>query len=88
MAASTGPGIGALVARVDPALAKKVDGLLADATTRVAALGDPWDKVLASPKGSPGREAGEAAVTALQALGGGLKQAGERLGVLVQIPTE
>jgi putative iron-regulated protein len=87
MAGGKGSGIAALVARLDPALAKKVDGLLAEATAKVAALGDPWDKVLASPPGSPGRQAGEAAVTALQALGAGLKQTGERLGVLVQIPT-
>ncbi len=85
---SSGPGIKTLVEKVDPAIAKDVDGLLADATTKVAALGNPWDKVLASPEGSPERQVAENAVTALQALGEGLKQAGAKLGVLVQIPSE
>ncbi len=72
----------------DAALADRVDGLLADAETKVAALGDPWDQVLAAPKGSPERKAAEEVVNALQALGTGLKDAGSKLGVLVLIPTE
>ncbi|HZP20853.1 MAG TPA: imelysin family protein [Bauldia sp.] len=86
-AGGNGAGIGGLVRRVDPALAGRVDGLVADAVARVAALGDPWDRVLAAPPGSPPREAAEAAVQALGALGQGLKEAGEKLGVLVQIPS-
>jgi putative iron-regulated protein len=82
------PGIAELVGRVDPGLAREVNGLLADATAKIAKLGDPWDRVLASPPDSPGRRDGEAAVAALGALGKGLKTAGEKLGVLVQIPTE
>ena len=53
---------------------------------KVAALGNPWDKVLASPEGSPERKAAEDVVAALQALGTGLTEAGAKLGVLVLIP--
>jgi putative iron-regulated protein len=81
----TGAGIRDLVAAVDPAVAAEVDALVADATARIAVLGDPWDQVLASPDGSPERVKAEAAVTALGDLATGLKHAGEALGVLVQI---
>jgi putative iron-regulated protein len=81
------PGLDELVRSIDPAVADRVDELLADAETKIAALGDPWDQVLAKPKDSPERQAAEAAVTALQALGTGLTEAGSKLGVLVLIPT-
>jgi putative iron-regulated protein len=81
-------GLNDLVRSQDAALADRIDGLLADTETKVAALGDPWDKVLATPKGSPERKAAEDVVNALQALGTGLKDAGGKLGVLVLIPTE
>ncbi len=81
-------GLNDLVRSQDAALADRVDGLLADAETKVAALGDPWDQVLATPKDSPERKAAEEVVVALQALGAGLKDAGGKLGVLVLIPTE
>lgn len=84
---AAGPGMRALVEKVDPALAAEVDGLVADATARVAKLGDPWDQVLAAEPDSPARQDAEAAVTALGELGQGLKRAGEKLGVLVQIPS-
>lgn len=83
-----GPGLGGLVAGLDADLAKKIDGLIADTTAKVAALHDPWDQVLASPQGSPERQKAEDAVAALQALGEGFAQAGRKLGVLVQIPSE
>ena len=54
------------------------EALLADAEAKTAALGDPWDKVLASPEGSPERKAAEEVVTALQALGKGLTEAGAK----------
>ena len=76
-----------LVAAQDPALAKRVDGLFADAEIKINALGDPWDQVLAAPKDSPARQDAEAAVTALQSLADGLKDVGNTLGVLVLIPT-
>lgn len=81
-------GLNDLVRTQDATLADRVDGLLADAETKVAALGDPWDQVLAKPKDSPERKAAEDVVVALQALGTGLKDAGSKLGVLVLIPTE
>ena len=81
-------GLNDLVRSLDAGLADRVDGLLADAGTKVAALGDPWDQVLAKPKDSPERKAAEDVVVALQALGTGLKDAGSKLGVLVLIPTE
>ena len=81
-------GLNDLVRAQDATLADRIDGLLADTETKVAALGDPWDKVLAAPKDSPERKAAEDAVVALQALGTGLKDAGSKLGVLVLIPTE
>jgi putative iron-regulated protein len=82
-----GPGVKGLVEKLDPALAAEVSGLLADTTAKVAVLGDPWDKVLATPEGSPERAKAEEAVAALQALGEGFKKAGAKLGVLVQIPS-
>jgi putative iron-regulated protein len=84
----TGAKISALVAAQNADLAARVDGLLADSEAKIAALGDPWDKVLASPKNSPARNDAEAVVTSLQNLADGLKAAGNALGVLVLIPTE
>ena len=81
-----GPGMRHLLAKVAPELTAEVDGLLANATVKVTALGDPWDRVLASPPDSAERAVAEKAVTALQALADGLKRAGNELGVLVQIP--
>ena len=81
-------GLNDVVRAQDAALADRIDGLLADTETKVAALGDPWDKVLAAPKDSPERKVAEEVVVALQALGTGLKEAGSKLGVLVLIPTE
>jgi predicted lipoprotein len=79
--------ISALVAAQDPSLAKRVDGLFADTEAKIAALGDPWDQVLAASKDSLARKHAEAVVVALQSLADGLKDVGNRLGVLVLIPT-
>jgi putative iron-regulated protein len=81
------PGLDELVKSIDPATAENVSALLADTEAKVAALGNPWDKVLSSPEGSPERKAAEDAVNALQALGKGLTDAGSKLGVLVLIPS-
>jgi predicted lipoprotein len=83
----TGAKLADLVAAQDAELATRVDGLFADAETKIAALGDPWDKVLSSPKDSPARKEAEAVVASLQALADGLKDVGNKLGVLVLIPT-
>jgi putative iron-regulated protein len=79
--------LGELLASRDAELAKTVDSALADAESKIAALGDPWDRVLASPKDSPERKAAEETVQSLQALADALKQAGNKLGVIVLIPT-
>jgi hypothetical protein len=49
----------------------------------VAALPQPFDRMLTAAPDSAERQAGEAAVTALQELGAGLRDAGTALGVLV-----
>jgi putative iron-regulated protein len=77
-----------LVKSRDAKAAQNVDQLFADAETKMNALGDPWDQVLAAPKDSDPRRAAEDVVTALQNLADGLKTAGNKLGVLVLIPTE
>ena len=79
-------GLDELVRSQNAALADKVDALLADTETKIAALGDPWDQVLASSKGSPERVAAEAVIVALQSLATGLTAVGNQLGVLVLVP--
>ena len=81
-------GLDELVKSQKPELAAEVDKLMADAETKIAALGNPWDQVLASAKDSPQRKAAEDAVTSLQALADGLKKVGNTLGVIVLIPSE
>ncbi len=83
----TRPGLNDLLFNIDPALADKVERLFADAEAKVNALGNPWDRVLASPKESPERKAAEDLVVSLQALADGLVEAGNRLGVLVLVPS-
>ncbi|MGL4489640.1 MAG: imelysin family protein [Rhizobiaceae bacterium] len=84
---TTRKGLDELVRSIDAPTADKVDALLADAEAKIAALGNPWDKVLATAAGSPERKVAEDAVVSLQALGKGLTDAGAKLGVLVLIPT-
>lgn len=82
------PGLDELVRKLDAPAADRVDALLADTEAKFNALGDPWDSVLASPAGSPQRQAAEQAVASLQALSDGFVAAGNKLGVLVLIPSE
>jgi putative iron-regulated protein len=77
----------ALVKAQDPKVAEHVDALFTTSEAKMAALGDPWDQVLVSAKDSPQRKAAEDAVASLQDLADGLKAAGNKLGVLVLIPT-
>ncbi len=77
-----------LMASRQPALAKRVDTLFAETSAKVNLLGDPWDKVLATPKGSVERNNAEAVIVSLQALADSLKDVGNNLGVLVLIPTD
>ena len=55
----------------------------AEADAAIAALPQPFDRMLAAAPDSADRAAGEEAVTALQELGAGLRDAGNALGVLV-----
>jgi putative iron-regulated protein len=86
VAGSNGPGLDALVAGQDPALAERLTGLINAADAALAAIDHPFVRVLAAPPGAPSRAEAEAAVEALAALATGLKEAGNRLGVLVLIP--
>lgn len=81
-------GIRTLLEKDNAELTAKLDGLFADTEAKIAKLGDPWDQVLAAPAGSPERLAAEDVVTALTALASSLKDAGNKLGVLVIIPSE
>ncbi len=81
-------GIRTLLEKDNAELTIKLDGLFADTEAKIAKLGDPWDQVLAAPAGSPERLAAEDVVAALTTLASGLKDAGNKLGVLVIIPSE
>ena len=80
------PSIAALVHRLQPRLALDMEQRFAEAERRLAALPDPFDRMLAAAPGSAEREAGEAAVRALQNLAAGLRDSGRALGVLVIVP--
>jgi putative iron-regulated protein len=81
-----GSGFDALLRGIDPDLAAQVDAAFDRAAAAVAALDEPYSRFLAPPAGSPERAAGEEAVRALTDLGRELRQAGNRLGVLVVVP--
>jgi putative iron-regulated protein len=72
--------------RVDPRLAADMELRFADAERRVAAINDPFDRVLVSAPDDVMRRDAEAAVLALQRLGAGLRDTGRALGVLVIVP--
>ena len=80
-----GAGIDELLGKIDPALNARVIGLLNRAEAAVAALPQPFDQVLASPKGSPERKTAEEAVAAFKDLAAALKDAGGKLGVLISV---
>ena len=82
------PGLDELVRKIDAPTADRVDALLADTEGKLNALGDPWDRVLAAAPGSPERQAAEQTVASLQALADGFVAAGNKLGVLVLVPSE
>ena len=83
---ATRPGLDDLVFNIDSATAGKVSALFTAAEAKLNAIGDPWKKVLAAPEGSVELQAAEDLVTALEALSGGLAEAGNKLGVLVLVP--
>lgn len=82
----SGAGLDTLMRTLDPAGAARIDAAFADLLTKIKALGDPWDQVLASAPDSAPRKQAEAAVEALGVLATEMKKAGPVLGVLVQIP--
>ncbi len=84
-AGHSGPGMAELLRELDPGLAAQVEDRLDKAAAALADIDQPFDRVLASAPGSDKRREAEAAVTALQELAVSLKEAGQRMGVLVII---
>jgi putative iron-regulated protein len=82
----TGPGLDELVRAVDPALDVRIAGLINRAESAIAEIDRPFDRVLATPPGSPQRAEAEAAVAALVDLAAGLREVGQALGVRVMLP--
>jgi putative iron-regulated protein len=78
-----GRGLASVLKPLRPTLAAELDARFARAEAAVAALPQPFDRMLATAPDSAERQAGEAAVAALQELGAGLRDAGTALGVLV-----
>ena len=67
------------------ALGAKLDAAIAKTETNIAALGDPWDQVLASPAGSPQKLAGEEMLKNLEEVGSIMREIGNTLGVKVLV---
>lgn len=78
--------IAATLKQLQPRLALEMEQRFADAERRVAALHDPFDKVLVAAPDSRERADAETAVLALQKLAAGLRDTGRALGVLVIVP--
>lgn len=76
----------AAIRRLQPQLALEMERRFAEAERRVAALNDPFDRILASAPDSAMRANAEASVTAFQQLAAGLRDVGRALGVLVIVP--
>jgi putative iron-regulated protein len=79
-------GLETLLREIDPELESKVADGFATAKAAVAELDAPYERFLAPPSGSAERLAAEAAVKALTNLARDLRQAGNRLGILVVVP--
>jgi putative iron-regulated protein len=79
-------GLGDLVAGVDADLAAKITAGFDTAGAALRAMDAPYERFLAAPIGSPERATAEAAVKALTNLARDLRQAGNRLGILVVVP--
>lgn len=79
-------GLDKLVEATDAALAAKVAAGFDAAEAALAAMSAPYSRFLAPPSGSPERATAEAAVKALTNLARDLRQAGNRLGILVVVP--
>lgn len=79
-------GIDRLLTATDPVLAGKIATGFDRAEAAVMAMNAPYERFLAPVSGSPERATAEAAVRALTDLARDLRQAGNRLGVLVVVP--
>jgi putative iron-regulated protein len=81
------PGLQTLIARVDPLLAQRIDRGLDRAADSLAALYTPLDReTLAAAANAPARETAEQAIAALKQLASLLRDAGQKLGVSVDLP--
>lgn len=78
--------IASTLQRLQPRLALEMEQRFAEAERRVAALREPFDRILAAAPDSDERVDAEAAVLALQQLAAGLRDTGRALGVLVIVP--
>jgi putative iron-regulated protein len=81
-------GLSKLAETHDAKSASDVTAALSQTAGIIEALGDPWDQVLASPKGSDARNKAQELVVALETLSDKLKVVGNKLGVLVLMPSE
>lgn len=79
-------GLDALVLATDADLAAKIEAGFERAATALGAMNAPYARFLKPASGSPERATAEEAVRALTDLGRDLRQAGNRLGVLVVVP--
>lgn len=81
-----GAGLDALVAGADAELAAKIAAGFDTAAAAIGAMDAPYARFLAPASGSAERASAEAAVRALTGLARDLRQAGNRLGILVVVP--
>ncbi len=79
-------GIAELVRDTDTELASQIEAGFATAEEAIGLMTAPYDRFLAPPSGSPERQTAEGAVKALTNLARDLRQAGNRLGILVVVP--
>ena len=79
-------GLDRLVADTDAELGAKIVAGFEAAEAAIGAMSAPYERFLAPAPGSPERATAEAAVKALTNLARDLRQAGNRLGILVVVP--
>lgn len=81
-----GTNLDALVDATDADLSARITAGFAAAEAALGAMGAPYERFLAPPSGSPERATADAAIKALTNLARDLRQAGNRLGILVVVP--
>lgn len=79
-------GLDALVESTDAELAARILTGFEAAEAALGSMNAPYERFLAPPSGSPERATADAAVKALTNLARDLRQAGNRLGILVVVP--